>query len=159
MAQKKHDMNTKYRIVILLYIIAIGGFSSCSKSGEVKMSKHNENESHNNGRNCMDCHNAGGKGEIEWKVAGSCYDSNFTTAYANATVKFFTEPNGAGFEMASIEVDGKGNFYTTEGVNFGVGLYPMVIGTSGKALSMQSAVTTGQCGSCHNYTTCKIAVK
>jgi hypothetical protein len=141
--------------LIFLSVIAI----SCNNSTEIKISKHNESESHNNGRNCMDCHNAGGKAGIEWKVAGSCYDSLYTNPYSNATIKFFTEPNGAGIEVASLEVDGKGNFYTTQAIKFGIGLYPQVIGTSGKKLSMNSIVKSGACGSCHNYTTCKIAVK
>lgn len=152
-------MNSYLRIVILFCIITIGGFSSCSKSKEVKMSRHYESESHNNGRNCMDCHKSGGKGEGIWAIAGSCYDSNYTNPYPNATVKFYTEPNGTGIEIASIEVDANGNFYTTENINFGLGLYPMVIGTTGKKLSMQSTVKSGACGLCHNYTTCKIAVK
>jgi hypothetical protein len=152
-------MKSSFIIITSLSFFTILAFASCSNSTEVKISKHFETESHNNGRNCMDCHNSGGKGEIEWKVAGSCYDSNFTNPYANATIKFFTEPNGSGIEVATLEVDGKGNFYTTQPVSFGIGLYPQVIGTTGKKLSMNSTVKSGACGSCHNYTTCKIAVK
>jgi hypothetical protein len=107
----------------------------------------------------MDCHHSGGSGGVVWAIAGSCYDSLFTNPYPNATIKFFTEANGSGIEVASVEVDGKGNFYTTENIRFGLGLYPVVIGTSGKKLSMQGVVTSGACGSCHNHTTCKIAVK
>jgi hypothetical protein len=107
----------------------------------------------------MDCHVAGRKGEGTWAIAGSCYDSLYTNPYPNATIKLFTKSNGEGTEVASIEVDGLGNFYTTETVNFGSGLYPVVIGTSGKKLSMQSTITTGACGSCHNFNTCKICVK
>lgn len=151
-------MNFRFTILILFFMIIIWGFSSCSKSTEIKISKHNETQSHHNGRNCMDCHYSGSN-KYAWAIAGSCYDSNFTNPYPNATIKFFTEANGSGFEVASLEVDGKGNFYTTENIKFGLGLYPMVIGTSGKKQSMQSIVTSGACNSCHNYTNCKICVK
>jgi len=106
----------------------------------------------------MDCHYSGNN-NYAWVIAGSCYDTNFTKPYPNATIKFYTEANGGGLEIGSLEVDGKGNFYTTENINFKLGLYPVVIGTSGKKMSMHSTVTTGVCGSCHNYTTCKICVK
>ena len=151
-------MNSRLSIIILLCTILIWGFSSCTQSSETRISKHYDTQSHNNGRNCMDCHYSGNN-NYAWAVAGSCYDSNFANHYPNATIKFFTESNGAGLEVASIEVDGKGNFYTTQNVKFGLGLYPLVIGTTGKKLSMHSMVTSGACGSCHNHTTCKICVK
>ena len=152
-------MYLRFSLFISVFMTLLLGSSSCDDSNEVKMSKHFETESHNNGRNCMDCHVDGRKGEGQWTIAGSCYDSLFITPYPNAIVKLFTEANGQGKLLATIEVDGNGNFYTTEGVDFGNGLYPVVTGTTGKTMAMQGSVKTGACNSCHNFTNCKIAVK
>jgi hypothetical protein len=125
---------------------------SCEKEkegGETKISSNGGNESHNMGRNCMDCHTG-------WFiVAGTVYASNKSSTYPNATVKLYTGPNGTGTLKYTIQVDAKGNFFTTEATNFGTGLYPSVQGNAA-ATFMQSVITTGQCNSCHNISTDKI---
>lgn len=130
---------------------------SCEKKGknETKISSYKSDESHNNGQNCMNCHKSGGDGEGWFTVAGSVYDSTGTNAYANATVKIFSGPNGNGTLLDIIEVDKLGNFYTTEAIDLSKGAHPIV--ESSKGINMMSdLLVSGQCNSCHGVTTGKI---
>jgi hypothetical protein len=136
-------------------------FISCtsddeSGENEIKISQNFQNESHNNGLDCMTCHKPGGAGEGQFSVAGSVYDLTKTNDYPNAKIQLFTGPNGTGDLVKTIEVDGLGNFYTTEIIDLSVGLYPLVEGSSGNQQSMQSATTNGKCNSCHGVTIEKI---
>lgn len=120
-----------------------------NETGEAKTSSFNSNESHNAGMNCMSCHTTGGPGEGMFLVAGTVYDQSLTTTMPKATVKLYSETNGGGTEVANIEVDALGNFYTTANIDFAKGLYPAVIGITGKVKYMASPITSGQCNSCH----------
>lgn len=145
--------------ILALSLLAVTtiGFNSCEKdeneANETKISTYQSTKSHNNGQNCMTCHVSGGEGEGWFKVAGSVYGAQQTDPYPNTTIKLFAESNGAGVLKATVEVDGLGNFYTTEDIDFGAGLYPVVIGVSGTESYMQEPVTNGQCSSCHGNTT------
>ena len=103
----------------------------------------------------MGCHASGGSGEGWFSVAGTVYDSLKTSTYPNATVRLFTGPNGTGNLELTVEVDALGNFYTTENIDFGNGLYTSVEGNS-DIIHMNSIVTTGQCNSCHGVSTDRI---
>lgn len=139
-------------------------FISCEKesddemsNGKVMSSSFNDDESHNSGQDCMSFHYSGGKGEGTFTLGGTVYNASKTTAYPNATVKLYTGPNETGTLVKTIEVDGKGNFYTTAAIDFGNGLYVTVTGTSGNVSAMISSITTGQCNSCHGSSTGKIS--
>ncbi|NOX85736.1 MAG: hypothetical protein GXO86_07205 [Chlorobi bacterium] len=156
-------MKKKTIIVAGFILVMLMAFSSCEKdetgNNETKMSRHNDDGSHNNGQNCMDCHKSGGEGEGWFTVAGSVYDSLKTNPSPNGTIKLYTGPNATGTFVKTIEVDGRGNFYTTENMDFGNGLYPVITGSSGNVKNMTSSISTGQCNSCHGVTTDKIWVK
>jgi hypothetical protein len=131
---------------------------SCEKEkNETKISKYNETESHNQGQNCMACHFSGGKGEGYFNVAGTVYDSTLTAYKPNTTVYLYTQQNAQGDLKYTIQVDGLGNFYTTEVIDFGNGLYPVIKSNSGER-HMSSPITTGACNSCHGYSTSKLWV-
>jgi len=157
-------MNNR-KLILMLGVLMLSIFVSCEKeddeSGENKdmSSRYNENESHNAGQNCMSCHKSGGQGEGWFMVAGTVYNSAKTAVYPNATVKLYTGPNGTSTLVKTIEVDGKGNFYTTADMNFGSGLYTTVTGTTGNVSKMSSSITTGQCNSCHGSSTGKISAE
>ena len=141
---------------VITFLILI--ISSCKKvKSETKISSNNSSESHNMGQNCMNCHVSGGKGEGWFQIAGTVYDTTFTKTSPNTTIKLYTAPNGGGTLKHTIQVDALGNFYSTENLDFGAGLYPTVLG---KTLSkhMTSKVLTGQCNSCHGVTIDKIWV-
>jgi hypothetical protein len=155
----------KLRLTTLL--IALGGFfmtfQSCEKEGdegnETKISRHFSSESHNEGQNCMSCHVSGGSGEGWFNVAGTVYDTNKTIINPNSTIKLYTGTGGTGTLKATVEVDARGNFYTTETVSFGDGLYVVVISAAGNQKHMLSKVSSGQCSSCHGVTTDNVWVK
>ncbi len=135
---------------------------SCKKDdkdddkSESKISKHNDDESHKSGQNCMTCHKNGGEGEGIFTFAGTVYDSTKTNVYPNTTVEVYSEANGGGILVMVIQVDGKGNFYTTESFNFGEH-YTLVKGNT--SMHMNSKITTGACNSCHGNSTDKIWTK
>ena len=156
----------KSRFITLLFFMSISVIliESCKKKedegneNETKISSFGDTESHNMGQNCMSCHKSGGTGEGWFNVAGTVYDSLKTNTYPNTIIKLYSEPNGAGMLKHTIQVDGKGNFYTTANIDFGSGLYPAVVSNSGVKY-MSSATTTGTCVSCHGVSTDKIWAK
>lgn len=149
----------------LLTVLLIS-FQSCKKedenepedSNETKNSSYNSSSSHNMGQNCMNCHKSGGAGEGWFNLAGTVYDSLLTSTYANATLKLYTGPNATGTLKYTIQVDSKGNFYTTDHIDFTGGLYPVMVGNT-TAKYMGSAITMGQCNSCHGVSTNKLWTK
>ncbi len=155
----------KIKTIVLLMLPVFLVFQACEKEGnenehetETKISKHNDDESHNAGENCMSCHVSGGEGEGLFVVAGTVYKESKTAVYPNTTVQFHTEANAGGTLVKSIEVDGKGNFYSTETLDFGTGLYTSVIGDS-ETKYMMSPVSIGACNSCHSTSSNRIWAK
>lgn len=154
----------KSKIVFAIACISIASLSvvqSCKNSltancKEGRASVSGEQESHNNGKNCMSCHIGGGKGQGCFTVAGSIYNNAGSNPMTSGTVKLYTGPGGTGTVAATVAVDGKGNFYTPDAVNFSGGLYPSYTTTGGQTVYMGSSIGNGQCGSCHNVSTGKI---
>lgn len=151
-------MKTKSTLILIsgLFILLL---NSCTSNGDEKnISKYLSDRSHNMGMNCMDCHKENGGGNGWFVVAGTVYDSLQVTPYPGATVKLYTGPNGTGTLVHTIEVDTKGNFHTTETIDFGAGLHPVVIGNMGSKY-MSSTISIGACNSCHGSTTGRIWTK
>jgi hypothetical protein len=118
--------------------------------GSESASQSGSNNSHNAGQNCMNCHTPGGSGaEKLWKVAGTVYNEDLVTANTNATIKFYTGPDGTGVLKYTLTSDVKGNFYTASNIDFSAGLYPVATGTTNSNY-MSSPITTGECNSCHD---------
>lgn len=144
-----------------ILILAILIFYSCENNeqeNETNISHYNDNESHKMGQNCMNCHAYGGKGEGWFTTAGTVYDSTQNNTYPNATVKIYTESGTSGNLIHSVEVDGNGNFYTTEPINFNNGLFVSVEGNENTE-HMSSPIRTGECNNCHGVSTKKIWAK
>ena len=113
-----------------------------------KISTHNDTNSHRVGEDCISCHASGETGKGWFTASGTVYKSDKTTAYPNGTVKLYSAANQGGTLVKSIQVDGLGNFYTTESISFSSGLYPAVE-YSGQTNTMQSTTTSGRCYTCH----------
>jgi hypothetical protein len=142
-----------------LFLIGCFFIVSCNKNEkETNISSYNKTESHNMGQNCMNCHKSGGKGEGIFQAAGTVYDSTLSVTPPNTTVYLYTEQGGNGTLKHTVEVDGLGNFYTTESIDFGDGLYPTIKGTT-TSKHMSSPITSGQCNSCHGVSTSKLWTK
>lgn len=132
----------KNKLVSFLFVFLLTGIliQSCEDD--------EEGESHNTGQNCMDCHTAGGSGEGVFTVAGSVYDNSLNSSLPNASVRLYTGFDGTGNLVATLLSDKNGNFYTTETIDFGNGLYVLVEGST-RTKNMISSITTGACNSCH----------
>jgi hypothetical protein len=143
-------MKIKIVLGIACIVASFIATQSCKKnnSSETNISATGGNKSHNMGQNCMNCHKSGGKGEGWFNVAGTVYKFGTSNTYPNAIIKLYTGPNATGTLKYTIYGDAKGNFYTTENIDFGSGLYPFVQGTNATN-QMISATTSGQCNSCH----------
>jgi hypothetical protein len=144
----------------ILLLLAILGLPACDDDDdddhdgedETVISSFGETESHNTGEDCMLCHRDGGGGEGWFAVAGTVYETDGVTPYtSNAVVELYTDPGGGGTRVERIEVDGRGNFFTTEPVDFTGGLYARVIGDVSTE-DMFQVVTQGRCNGCHNGT-------
>jgi hypothetical protein len=96
--------------------------------------------SHNAGRDCLQCHN--------FSVAGTVYRTD-GSAHPGAVVRLTTGARGEGSVVLSLTADGAGNFYTSQAVTWGEGLYTDVSGASGTWLPMQASIGSGACNSCH----------
>ena len=151
-------MNKKVLATLGCILFSILVFQSCSHINRAtNISSYGDTESHNQGRNCMECHKNGGPGKGAFSVAGTVYQKNGNSTYPNATVKLYTGQDATGILKATIEVDGLGNFYTTEKIDFSEPLFPSVTGTETE--HMPSGLVVGQCNSCHGVTEDKIRVK
>ena len=122
------------------------------------ISFYNDKISHHQGDNCQTCHQKGGNGIGWFNVSGTVYDSTLSQVFPNATVKLYDGIDSSGTLVSIIEVDSFGNFYTTEDVDFGDGLYVEVIGNQINA-RMGSFITSGACNKCHGILTNRIWVK
>ena len=141
-----------------ILVIALLATSSCEKEegeNETMISSYHSDESHKAGVNCMECHVSGGPGEGWFTVAGTVYESDRGTPYPNATIRFYTGPEGTGELKAILEGDQLGNFYTTEQIDFSNGLFVTVEGTS-QTNAMHMELSNGACNQCHGSTTDRI---
>ena len=153
----------KNKLFIFYLAAFVVMFNFCKKDdsnsgNETKTSANFNTESHNMGQNCMNCHTQGGSGEGWFNLAGTVYNESFTNTEPNKTINLYTEPNGKGDLKYSIQVDGNGNFYSAQSINFGSGLYPAVVGNT-VTKYMSSSITSGKCNSCHGVSNDKIWTK
>jgi hypothetical protein len=157
---QSYNMKTANSLLFFGLIIGLFTLASCQKywaCKEENISSAGSNKSHNKGMNCMQCHVSTGEGEGCFNVAGTVYQSNLQNTVSSGKVELYTGPNGSGTLKYTIAIDGKGNFYTTDNVDY-TGLYPKVTGPSGASISMGSPLSTGACNSCHGLSTGKIGI-
>jgi cytochrome c553 len=145
--------------IVLLIVFPLIALEACNhaKDGEENISKHGDDDSHNMGQNCMNCHKKGGEGEGWFYIAGTAYSNSGTNYAQDVTLLMYTEPDGAGTVKYTVEGDSKGNFYTTNIIGFGNGLYPAVVYNNDTSF-MSSSISHGACNSCHGVSTDKITV-
>ena len=129
------------RISILAVPALLLTLAACGGDGGTPTAPSNPTlSSHNAGRDCLQCHG--------FSVAGTVYRDD-GSAYPGAVVRLTTEAGGAGDVVASLTADGAGNFYTSQAVSWGSGLYTDVSGASGTVRPMDAPITGGACNSCH----------
>lgn len=120
---------------------ACGGGSSAAPTTPATGGGSSLQTSHNAGQDCLRCHR-------DFAAAGTVYHADGSID-AGATVRLTTAAGGGGSVVVSATSDASGNFHTSQSVGFGSALYADVAGT-GAARSMDAAVTSGACNSCHD---------
>jgi len=125
---------------ILFFVVACQKFRP--PENDTVISEHDEDESHETGANCMNCHNSAGYGEGFFTVAGSMYGNTI-----NADVEVYSDMDEP--PILTVAVDRLGNAYTTEAIDFGDGLYVAVRSADGEREWMEDKIYNGQCNMCH----------
>jgi len=148
------------RIVSTALLIS-GLFSCSSDPGKVEnISRYDSIRSHNNGQVCLRCHGPQGNGKGHFTVAGSVYRYNQRDPHPAATVRLYSEDFQQGQLLLQIEVDKKGNFYTTEAVDMLQPVYPVVYASDGNHITeMNMPAPSGACNSCHDQSPVRIWVR
>jgi mono/diheme cytochrome c family protein len=144
-------------LVGVTFVLSLNSCKGTYACHEDNISAAGEDESHNMGQNCMQCHQAKGEGEGCFIAAGTVYGMDMVNTVSSGKVDFYTGPNETGTLKQTIMIDSKGNFYTTADFS-PVGLYPVVTGPTGNKKEMGSSLTSGACNSCHGSSTDKLWV-
>jgi hypothetical protein len=152
----------KRNLTIALILLAFSAFviESCEENGCSK-SEISTFDSHESGKmvgDCMGCHSPnGGSGAGCFRIGGTAFDSIVgDSSVNNAIVKLYTQPNGGGELVATLQVDRSGNFYSTAPISFGNGLYAAIVSGQGNIRYMPAATVTGACNSCHGVVNAKL---
>lgn len=104
--------------------------------------------SHNQGMNCMTCHQERGPGKGLFSVAGTIVNADGTSAKGAKIVVYKDEARTE--EVLTVEVDKLGNFYTTEKAPFPADAYPVMVSADGsKRIQMPFSTASGACNMCH----------
>ncbi len=136
--------------VIVVTAFVVSAFTMADQMQVI--SKPNTKKSHEFGNDCMSCHKKGGAAKSIFMVSGSVLDEARAKIYKNPVIKLYTERRGQGELVATILGDALGNFYSTENIDFSIGLYPTLVGTEGVAepiKHMSRPIFSGTCNSCH----------
>jgi hypothetical protein len=113
-------------------------------------SAHAGATSHGVGENCMSCHQPHGPGPGLFSAAGTLYDQG-GEPLPGGVVELRTGGDGQGDLVVRLEVDGLGNFYTTEPLALTERpLFPTVYGPDGVGRNhMPFPTRSGACNVCH----------
>ena len=154
---------TKSGITSLILIALLFSFMGCKKTtgtNKTATSTHNSTSSKNMSGVCQNCHTSGTSTSGWWTVAGAVYTKDFSSVSPNGTLYFYSQPNGQGTLRATLEVDGKGLFYTSNVLPIFPPdtSYVQIVGAFGDIQNMVQFVTSGNCNSCHGVTRQKIWV-
>jgi hypothetical protein len=150
-------------LVVVLYLFSA---SSCKKTEDdppapaVIQSTHGSTASHNMGEPCLSCHASGGSAASEgiWAIAGTVYIKDGSVVSPNGTIYLWSGFSGTGNLLATLQVDGNGNFYTTSPILPGTGAYMQVKGASGDIQNMPAMNFSGNCNGCHGISNARIWV-
>lgn len=144
---------SKFLIALLFIGLTAMVIQSCEINGCSKGSMVSNTSGKDSKRmvgNCMQCHGPNGSGRGCFTIGGTVYDTTLTVTNPEAVIRLYTQPNGGGQLVATLDINRSGNFFTTSIINFGNGLYPVIYSkASSEVLYMPQSTVTGACGSCH----------
>ena len=115
------------------------------------VSRAGEERSHNEGENCMHCHQPHGAGLGLFSLAGTLYGPDGRPYVGGAEVRVTTGPFGDGEVLTTVEVDDLGNFFTTAELPFPEqAVFPFATSLDGTlAVGMPFPTISGACNVCH----------
>jgi len=107
--------------------------------------------SHNNGRNCMSCHQASGPGKGQFTAAGTVYKVDGSVADPGSIVGIYADPTRQ-VVIAELEVDQLGNVYTTEDLGLSESKRFVSVWSADRQLraDMRSPKFNLSCNFCHD---------
>jgi hypothetical protein len=151
---KTNKLEIRFFLYFISLLIAVClCFYSCRTDNKsiVAISTANT-QSHNVGQDCMSCHGKNGEAKSNgwFVVAGTVFQADKQTPNPNAIVTLYSQAHGVGNVVHTIQADANGNFYTTEPIDFGAGLYPVVQSSGGAVQYMNNLIRVGSCNGCHN---------
>ncbi|MFT5824142.1 MAG: hypothetical protein ACI8ZM_005408, partial [Crocinitomix sp.] len=128
---------------------------SCGKitpyENDTNNSTFTEDESHYDGENCMNCHYSAGEGDGWFSLAGTARGNT-----ENALVELYNDTLQA--SVKKIQVDTRGNFYTTDQIDFSNGYFVGTRNSAGDVQFMNTPIQVGQCNLCHGATTAALTI-
>jgi hypothetical protein len=141
-------MNKRLMTALCFFCALTFWMISCSKSeNDWNVSEHHDDNSHNSGQNCMNCHYQEGPGEGWFSLAGSVSRDDQNDSILSIRVFDALSQD----LLTTVEVDRLGNFYTTASINFINGTTIDIIDGQGQVVkAMGTVVKNGQCNLCHN---------
>ncbi|MFW5974969.1 MAG: hypothetical protein ACOCQ6_02065 [Bacteroidota bacterium] len=141
---------SKQSLYVLFSLCAMVIFAGC-EDDEIKtvISLNGDTGSHKPGSNCMECHN--GTESVIFSISGTVFQEDLRNTAPDGKILLYTEPEGNGNLVETIEVDGLGNFYSTEKIDFTQPIYPAAESRTGNRKFMPQTAT-GSCNSCHSNT-------
>jgi len=138
---------------------------SCTHVSGTYISSHGSMAGRSMKDNCMDCHKTGAT-EGGFVVAGTVFRHDSVSRNPNCTIMLHTRSSDSlkselpDSVIATVEVDGVGNFYTTHPIDLSNGFYPSVTSASGvETQHMKTLTTNGSCNSCHGVTQAHIVIE
>lgn len=150
----KTPFNRLFFILIAFSLVTAG----CDDDGtKTLISAYGKTKSHNAGDDCLDCHTKGGEGKGRFNAAGTVYEADLISPFPNTTVHVWSEPEATGDSITVIEVDGKGNFYTTEAIDWTGGRF-LTVTSDTDTMHMTLPTTLGSCNGCHGASVARIFV-
>lgn len=139
-------------MALIVVVSGCNHYDDIQRSGIVSSQ---DEESHNEGQNCMTCHHDSKNEASEkwWYVAGTLYEDNAGNNEAKeGLVQLWTGPLATGTLLCSLPLDKEGNFYTQKIIDFQGGYFPIVI-YKNDTFPMPEKVTGNflneSCNSCH----------
>jgi len=130
-------------------------------AGPRLISRAGFNQSHVFGSTCSSCHSPNGASMYIFNVMGSVSNEARTDIQSRSIIKLYTRPRAKGRLVATISSDDLGNFYSTENIDFSLGLFPTLSGTPGvkeDTKHMSRPIFSGDCNSCHGRTAEKLGI-
>lgn len=140
-------MKIPIRLALLIVPLTIGLIACEDDDTKLLESRNGDVGSHNAGANCSECHNS--NQVTVFSVSGTVFQDDLRNTAPNGKIMLYSEADGSGSLIKTIEVDANGNFYTTAGIDFTQPVYPVAESAQGAAMYMPQTATSGACNSCH----------